>query len=69
MRSPAVSSVALGPVTLLSAAVAAATKRDLINPSEVDYVIIGGGTAGLTVAYRLAQQNPSMQVAVIGAGG
>lgn len=33
-----------------------------------DYVIIGGGTAGLTLATRLAQ-NTSFTVAVIEAGG
>ena len=33
-----------------------------------DYVIVGGGTAGLTVARRLAS-NPSFTVAVIEAGG
>lgn len=33
-----------------------------------DYVIVGGGTAGLTVATRLAE-DPSISVAVIEAGG
>ena len=33
-----------------------------------DYVVIGGGTAGLTVATRLAE-NASISVAVIEAGG
>jgi choline dehydrogenase len=33
-----------------------------------DYIIIGGGTAGLTVASRLSE-NPNLQVAVIEAGG
>ena len=33
-----------------------------------DYVIVGGGTAGLTIASRLAA-NPSISVAVIEAGG
>lgn len=33
-----------------------------------DYVVVGGGTAGLAVAARLAE-NPSRQVAVIEAGG
>ena len=33
-----------------------------------DYVIVGGGTAGLALAYRLAQ-NASLSVAVIEAGG
>ena len=36
--------------------------------NSVDYVIIGGGTAGLTVAARLAQ-NGNNKVAVIEAGG
>lgn len=38
------------------------------NPLTYDYVIVGGGTAGLTVAGRLAS-NPSFTVAVIEAGG
>lgn len=33
-----------------------------------DYVIIGGGTAGLAIAKRLAE-NPSISVAVVEAGG
>ena len=33
-----------------------------------DYVIVGGGTAGLAVAYRLSQ-NPNVTVAVVEAGG
>ena len=33
-----------------------------------DYVIVGGGTAGLTMATRLAQ-NPALSIAVIEAGG
>lgn len=33
-----------------------------------DYVIVGGGTAGLTMATRLAK-NPSLSIAVIEAGG
>ncbi|KAI4248897.1 MAG: hypothetical protein L6R40_000909 [Gallowayella cf. fulva] len=33
-----------------------------------DYVIVGGGTAGLTIATRLAQ-DPTVSVAVVEAGG
>lgn len=33
-----------------------------------DYVVVGGGTAGLTIATRLAS-NPAVSVAVIEAGG
>ena len=36
--------------------------------ASFDYVIVGGGTAGLTVASRLAK-HPSLSVAVIEAGG
>jgi GMC oxidoreductase len=39
-----------------------------LNISRFDYVIIGGGTAGLVMANRLSQ-NPNVQVAVIEAGG
>lgn len=34
-----------------------------------DYVIVGGGTAGLTIAARLAEGDPSLAVAVVEAGG
>lgn len=33
-----------------------------------DYIIVGGGTAGLTIASRLAE-NPGLSIAVIEAGG
>lgn len=33
-----------------------------------DYVVVGGGTAGLTIAARLAE-DPNISVAVIEAGG
>ena len=36
--------------------------------ASFDYVIVGGGTAGLTLATRLAA-NPSISIAVIEAGG
>ena len=38
------------------------------EPAAFDYVIIGGGTAGLTVASRLSE-DPANSVAVIEAGG
>jgi choline dehydrogenase-like flavoprotein len=37
-------------------------------PATYDYVVIGGGTSGLTIASRLAA-NPSISVAVVEAGG
>lgn len=47
--------------TVRAAPVDHATRRSF------DYVVIGGGTAGLTVAARLSE-DPSVQVAVIEAG-
>lgn len=38
------------------------------HDATFDYVIVGGGTAGLTLATRLAA-NPSLSIAVIEAGG
>lgn len=37
-------------------------------PATYDYIVVGGGTAGLTLASRLAE-NSSISVAVIEAGG
>ncbi|KAE8349817.1 hypothetical protein BDV28DRAFT_140411 [Aspergillus coremiiformis] len=34
-----------------------------------DYVVVGGGTAGLTIASRLAQKGSNLSVAVVEAGG
>ena len=42
-------------------------KRWFFAPQEFDYVIVGGGTAGLVLANRLSE-NPNVQVAVIEAG-
>jgi choline dehydrogenase-like flavoprotein len=36
--------------------------------SQVDYIVIGGGLAGCTIASRLHQGNPSLKVLVIEAG-
>lgn len=36
--------------------------------ASYDYVVVGGGTAGLTIAARLAE-DPDVSVAVIEAGG
>lgn len=38
-----------------------------VQDSEFDYVIVGGGTAGLVLAARLTE-DPTLQVAVIEAG-
>lgn len=38
------------------------------NNASYEYIIVGGGTAGLTIATRLAEQQ-SGRVAVIEAGG
>lgn len=39
----------------------------LAQDASFDYVVVGGGTGGLAIAYRLAEANHS--VAVIEAGG
>lgn len=38
-----------------------------VQDSEFDYIIVGGGTAGLVLAARLTE-DPTLQVAVIEAG-
>lgn len=43
-------------------------RADLGNSTTYDYIVVGGGTAGNTIAARLAQ-NPKLSVAVIEAGG
>ncbi|KAL8758458.1 MAG: hypothetical protein Q9199_001476 [Rusavskia elegans] len=74
MWSSIVSAV-LAASPLLNQAPAGGTQRPLGtsfgvpgSSSKFDYVIIGGGTAGLTVAARLSE-DPTISVAVIEAGG
>ena len=43
------------------------TLNDFLSIDTYDYIIIGGGTAGLCVAARLTE-NPSVRVAVLEAG-
>jgi heterodisulfide reductase subunit A-like polyferredoxin len=50
--------------TSTSIPVSSHTKR---QDATFDYVIVGGGTAGLTIANRLSE-DPDVQVAVIEAG-
>ena len=38
------------------------------HEATYDYIVVGGGTAGLTVASRLSE-NPHLQIAVVEAGG
>ncbi|KAF9885600.1 hypothetical protein FE257_012806 [Aspergillus nanangensis] len=45
-----------------------ATTAECLAPEHFDYVVIGGGTCGLTVANRLSE-TPGIRVAVIEAGG
>lgn len=54
---------------LLQAAVATAAAIDATTAthSDFDYIVIGGGTSGLTVANRLSE-DPSVSVLVIEAG-
>ncbi|KAL8670366.1 MAG: hypothetical protein Q9168_005093 [Polycauliona sp. 1 TL-2023] len=68
-------SAALAAPPLLNQAQAGGTERPVGTSfgvpgksAQFDYVIIGGGTAGLTVAQRLSE-DPTVAVAVIEAGG
>jgi choline dehydrogenase-like flavoprotein len=42
---------------------------DQLTQLVFDFIVIGGGTAGLAVAARLAESDPSYTVGVIEAGG
>ena len=52
----------------LYAAAAAATISLVSAQTEVDYVIVGGGTAGCALAARLCEGLPGAQVALLERG-
>lgn len=55
-------------LTAASPQQATASRVRLREAPTYDYIIVGGGTAGLTIASRLAE-NPGLSIAVIEAGG
>lgn len=55
-------------LSLLSLAAARSSLRMQLDDTGYDYIIVGGGTSGLTVANRLSE-NPAISVLVIERGG
>ncbi|GAA6053901.1 hypothetical protein JCM3770_005324 [Rhodotorula araucariae] len=55
--------------TILDLSTNASVILTLLDSTRFDYVVVGGGTAGLAVASRIAAGNSSSQVLVLEAGG
>lgn len=51
-----------------AAAAAGVTTASAQGPTEVDYVIVGGGTAGCALAARLCEGLPNAQIALLERG-
>jgi len=65
---PVLTLLLLGSISIHAAPLSSLQERQSAANTAYDYIFIGGGTAGLVAAYRLAEANQSLAILILEGG-